>query len=322
MLAKEEWALLKKIGLENWRAILLLAFVSTVLAAIRLHPKLFPTEYRSQAFIALPNFKYIKAANFPKETYKGYGAASRLQLENIAMLLQSAQTRAKVVKKCQLLSAYGLANIPDTHKKNKLLQDYYEDKVRVLLQKRAKIEILVYDTEPSRAAQITETLISIADSFLEKNAARNAIIDAQAISEAKMKQKIAELENALNAYYRAFNIYPLHKTREQIGSIILQRAFAQPHFHYAYDKMLGYVNEIRLLKKSLVSLQNDREFRKAEILNTKLLEVIAPGVESLEPARPDRLLLCSLAFIGSAFAAYSFLLLLSYWEKESESSDY
>jgi phage regulator Rha-like protein len=318
MFATEELALLKKIALENWKTILLFSCISTLLVAIRLHPSLFPTEYQSQAFIALPNFKYIKAANFPKEAYKGYGTASRLQLENIAALLRSPQTRAKVVKECKLLTAYGLAHIADAHKRNKLLEDYYEDKVRIVLEKRAKIEILVYDTQPLRAAQITGTLISIADSFLEKTAARKTIIDAQALSEAKIKQKIAELEAALNAYYRALNIYPLHKTSEQINKIILQGAFAQPHFHYAYDKMLGYVNQIRLLKKSLASLQNDREFRKAEFLNTKLLEVIAPGVPNFEPARPNRLLLCGLAFIVSAFAAYSFLLLLSYWEIKSE----
>jgi hypothetical protein len=189
MLAREELALLKKIGIENGKAILLFSFISTLFAAIRLHPSLFPNEYQSQAFIALPNFKYIKAANFPKENYKGYGTASRLQLENIAALLRSPQTRAKVVKKYKLLDAYGLAHITDTHKRNKLLQDYYEDKVRIQLEKRAKIEILVYDTEPLRAAQITQTLISIADSFLEKAAARKAIIQAQALSEAKNETK-------------------------------------------------------------------------------------------------------------------------------------
>ncbi|MCS6904293.1 MAG: hypothetical protein RML72_10015 [Bacteroidia bacterium] len=314
MLAREEVLLLKTIALQNYKKLLFFASLSTLLVALRLHPHFWASEYRSQALLVLPNFKYIRSANFPKEMYKGYGTALRLQLENIVALLKSPQTRQRVAHKYNLLAAYGLENIQDVHQKNKLLQDYYEDKIRVYLEGTAKIELVVYDTDPYRAVKIIQELISIADSFLEKTAARTQIIEAQYQSIQLMQQKIQSLEDSLQIYYRNLGIYPLHKTPENLNKWLLEKSFSQPSFHFAYDKMLGYANEIKRLQKRLAAMYNDYQFRQSEVRSTKLLNVIAPGVVTFEVARPPRLLLCVLAFFLSALTGYSFLVLLSYWK--------
>lgn len=291
----------------------LFAFVvgACVLAVIRSEPYFWKPEYKSQARLIPPNFKFILSPTYQKEEYQGAGVANLFILRQVATALNSDSTFNYMSHKFKLKQHYGLTTIEDTEQQLKMLREIYQYNVQVDVEERAFIEIHVYDASPVVAAAVAHELSTYANHWVEQLAGRERGLHQLEKSVESLKTKRQTLITDNGKRRKEHGIYFLTSLNETLSKNIYANYFNQKDFHALYDKTIGDENLLRVIDFYIAELETEITSRKEHIQNyPQLLNVSASANASLVIVRPERIEVVVITGVSALVFGLSLLSLL------------
>lgn len=263
--------------------------LACAVAFVKSTPYFWRPEYKTQARLIPPNFKYILTPTYQRHEKLGFGTADLLDLRQIAVALNSDSVFEYMCIRFRLAERYNLSRIKDAEQRARLLRETYDYNVRADVTRRTYIEIEVYDADPVFSAAMTNALVGRVDSFVENLAGRKRglrFAQATLTSLETLRTKIADENGRLRA---KLGLYDVHHLKGILARETATRYFPKKEFHLNYDKALSDEYILRALN-FYVSASTGDVAARAEHLRVfpSLVTVAAYAAPTRAFVRPER----------------------------------
>jgi hypothetical protein len=300
-----------KFGLEKlwkWKIWILAALVVTAAVAYLLSLRM-PNEYKATASFIPPHLNSLTMLTFDNngEKYRGFVVGSEEDLDRGVEYLTSYHVIDSLAKSHGLYEHYKI-NMKNPNK-DKLFYHVYETKNKVNFSDNSVVTITCYDTEPAKAHEMAQALMTTADMFYEKVSRRKEGMEYVAHLVDSLQKRENQIMDSLAMMRTKYGIYVMNNEGDGVSAVLAERMRNKPEFSLYYDRLrylefdLSATFHLRHDKSVELTLRRDNMV-KFPTLSTIVQRPVMPTFK----ARPKRSIIVALA--AGSMLLFSCLLVL------------